>query len=181
MILLPGPKFDPWSGNQDPVSHAVCPQILNKYINKYHSLVFPFFELLMEGVIQLVFFGVWLRLITIHVHDSYVQAHAIVCSCGLFILFVNSIPLYKYACSVTQLCPTLCDLMDGSPPGSSVHGLFQARILNWVAISYFRGPSRPRDETHTLFYPAEVLMTVWGFPVGATVNNTTFNVLVQVF
>jgi len=38
--------------------------------------------------------------------------------------------------------------MDGSPPGSSVHGIFQARILEWVAISYSRGSSRPRDQTH---------------------------------
>ena len=40
------------------------------------------------------------------------------------------------ACSVTQSCPTLCDPMDCSLPGSSVHGIFQARILEWVAISY---------------------------------------------
>ena len=37
---------------------------------------------------------------------------------------------------VTQLCPTLCDPKDCSPPGSSVHGIFQARILEWVAISF---------------------------------------------
>ena len=35
---------------------------------------------------------------------------------------------------VTQLCPTLCDPMDYSPPGSSVHGIFQAGILEWVAM-----------------------------------------------
>ena len=43
--------------------------------------------------------------------------------------------------SVTQSCPTLCDPMDGSLPGSSVHGIFQARILEWVAISSSRGSS----------------------------------------
>ena len=37
---------------------------------------------------------------------------------------------------VTQLCPTLCDSMDCSLPGSSVHGIFQARVLEWVAISF---------------------------------------------
>ena len=37
---------------------------------------------------------------------------------------------------VAQLCPTLCNPMDCSPPGSSVHGIFQARILEWVAISF---------------------------------------------
>ena len=46
-----------------------------------------------------------------------------------------------------QSCLTLCDPMDCGPPGSSVHGLFQARILAWVAISYSRGSSRPRGRT----------------------------------
>ena len=48
---------------------------------------------------------------------------------------------------VAQSCPTLCDPMDCSPPGSSVHGIFQAWILEWVAISFSRGCSRPRDWT----------------------------------
>ena len=46
-----------------------------------------------------------------------------------------------------QLCPTLCDTMDYNPPGSSVHGIFQARILEWVAIPFSRGSSLPRDWT----------------------------------
>ena len=44
-------------------------------------------------------------------------------------------------------CPTLCDPMDYSPPGSSVHGILQARVLEWVAISFSRGSSPPRDQT----------------------------------
>ena len=40
------------------------------------------------------------------------------------------------AAKLVQLCPTLCDPIDGSPPGSSVPGVFQARILEWVAISF---------------------------------------------
>ena len=43
------------------------------------------------------------------------------------------------ACSVAQSCLTLCDPMDCSPPGSFVHGILQARILEWVAISFCRG------------------------------------------
>ena len=53
-------------------------------------------------------------------------------------------PLYHTVlccCLVAKLCPTLCDCMDCSPPGSSVHGILQARILEWVAISFFRGSS----------------------------------------
>ena len=41
-----------------------------------------------------------------------------------------------YACSATQLCPTLCDPMDCNLPGSSVHGIFQARVLQWGAIAF---------------------------------------------
>ena len=48
---------------------------------------------------------------------------------------------------VTQSCPALWDSMDCSPPGSSVHGTLQARILEWVAISFSRGSSWPRDWT----------------------------------
>ena len=54
--------------------------------------------------------------------------------------------IYIYICSVTQSCLTLC-LVDCSPPGSSVHGISQARILEWVAISSCRGFSWPRDQT----------------------------------
>ena len=46
---------------------------------------------------------------------------------------------------VAQSCPILCDPMDCSLPGSSIHGIFQARVLEWVAISFARGSSRPRD------------------------------------
>ena len=49
--------------------------------------------------------------------------------------------------SVAQLCPTLCDPMDLSLPGSSVHGIFLIRILEWVVISFSRGSSQPRDRT----------------------------------
>ena len=51
-------------------------------------------------------------------------------------------------CSVAQLCPTLCNSMDCSPPGSSVCGIFQAKILEWVGISFSRGSYWPRDRTH---------------------------------
>ena len=46
---------------------------------------------------------------------------------------------------LTQLCLTLFDTMDCSPPGSSVHGIFHSRILEWDAFSFSRGSSRPRD------------------------------------
>ena len=60
-------------------------------------------------------------------------------------------PMQHQKCNVCVLvaksCPTLCNPMDCSPPGSSVHGILQARILEWVAVPFSRGSSRPRDQT----------------------------------
>ena len=61
---------------------------------------------------------------------------------------------------VAQLCPTLCDPVDCSLPGSSVQGISQARILEWVAISFSRGSSLPRDQTQ-VFCIAGRHFTVW--------------------
>ena len=53
-----------------------------------------------------------------------------------------------------QSCLILCDPMDCIPPGSSVHGILQARTVEWVAISYSRGCSLPRDWAHVSMSPA---------------------------
>ena len=47
-----------------------------------------------------------------------------------------------------QPCLILCDPMDCSLPGSSVHGILQARIPEWVTITFSRGSSQPRNQTH---------------------------------
>ena len=60
----------------------------------------------------------------------------------------NTFETYKvYISEVAQSCPTLCDLMEYSLPGSSLHGILQARVLEWVAISFSRVSSQPRDRT----------------------------------
>ena len=61
---------------------------------------------------------------------------------------------------VAQWCPTLHDPIDHSLPGFSVHGIFQARVLEWVAISFSRGSSRPRDQTQ-VSYIADRRFTLW--------------------
>ena len=58
------------------------------------------------------------------------------------------------SCLVIQSCPTLCDPMDYSPPGSFLHGILQTRILEWVAISFSRASSRPRGQNPSLTSPA---------------------------
>ena len=60
---------------------------------------------------------------------------------------LQSMGSQKSESEFVQSCPTLCDRMDCSLPHSSVHGIFQARVLEWVAISFSRGSSRPRDQT----------------------------------
>ena len=50
-------------------------------------------------------------------------------------------------CSVAKSCPTLCDPMDCSQSGSSVHGIFHEKILEWLAVSFSRGSSQPRHQT----------------------------------
>ena len=79
-----------------------------------------------------------------------------------------------------QSCPTLCNTMDCSLPGFSVHGIFQATKLEWVAFPFSRGSSRPRDRTR-VSHIAGRCFTVWstreawrkneGFP---QLKNTDF-------
>ena len=61
---------------------------------------------------------------------------------------------------VAQLCPTLCNPMVWSLPGSSVHGIVQARTLEWVAISFSRGSSWHRDQTQVSCIAGK-FFTVW--------------------
>ena len=73
---------------------------------------------------------------------------------------------------LAQSYPTLCDPMDCSPPGSSVHGILQARLLEWVAMPSSRGPFQPRDRTHvSLALQADSLpLSHWGSPQDETDN-----------
>ena len=71
------------------------------------------------------------------------------------------ISFFVYGCVlVAQSCMTLCDPVDCSPPGFSVHWILQARMLEWVAISFPRGSSQPRDKTRA-FLIAGRLFTMW--------------------
>ena len=66
----------------------------------------------------------------------------------------------KKEIEVAQLCLTLCNPMDCSLSGSSVHGISQARVLEWIAISFSRGSSWPRNRTW-VSHIADRLFTVW--------------------
>ena len=83
----------------------------------------------------------------------------------------------KSESEVTQLCPTLSDPMDCSPPGSSVHGIFQARVLEWVAIAF-------SEEQHTtsemslngeIKFISTLAIGVWIFHIGIIVHHLENN------
>ena len=75
----------------------------------------------------------------------------------------------KWKVSVTQSCLTLCNPMNCSPLGSSVYGILQSRILEWVAISSFRGSSGPRDWNCISWGSciADRFFTIWATRKGA--------------
>ena len=84
------------------------------------------------------------------------------------------------SCSVAQSCLTPCNPMDCSPPGSSVHGILQARILEWVAMFSSRGSSQCRDRTHDSGIAGGFFTTE---PPGkpALRNRERFYILIKVF
>ena len=74
-------------------------------------------------------------------------------------------------CSVAQLCLTFCSPMDCRPPGSSVHGIFQERILEWVAISNSIGSSPPSATWETQSFPLPYPKTLF-FPIMMTLSQS---------
>ena len=88
-----------------------------------------------------VTFGHWIRSLFLP-HLSVRVALTLLSRLTSIVSYRWSRCLHVYA----QSCPTLCHPLDCSPPGSSVHGILQARILEWVAMPSSRGPSWPRDQ-----------------------------------
>ena len=76
---------------------------------------------------------------------------------------------------VVQSCPTLCDSMDCSLPGSSVHGILQARILEWDAVSFFKRYSQPRDKVTQS--PQMGKKTFWVLQLWIRVSELVCNIL----
>ena len=77
-----------------------------------------------------------------------------------------------------QSCPSLCDPMDCSTPSFSVHGILQARILEWVAISFFNRSSWPRDWTYISYYQVDsLLLSHWGSPFAVKVLTKCWLIL----
>ena len=81
---------------------------------------------------------------------------------------------------VAQSCPTVCDPMDCKLPGSSIHGIFQARVLEWGAMAFSRGSSWPRDWT-----PASCIVgrrfTIWATRLPQFTSNSTCPLVNRLF
>ena len=84
----------------------------------------------------------------------------------------------KSESEVAQSCPTLSSPMDCSLPGSSIHGIFQARVMEWGAIAFSRGSSQPTDRTQVSYIHTECMSMLaypsFSFHLGATQSYTSF-------
>ena len=129
-------------------------QELLKLFN-FYSFLFNFFY---WRIIALQNFVVFCQTSTWINHKYTYISFPLSMSIGLFSLSVSL--LCAGLCLVAQSCLTLCDPMDNSPPGSSVHGILQAWILECVAIPFSRGSSWPRNQTH-VFHIAGRFFTLW--------------------
>ena len=102
----------------------------------------------------------FLNTIVTHTHTyiyTYINTH--VCVCAFLCVLI------------AQSFPTLCDPMGSSLPGTSVYGILQARILEWVAIPFSRGSSQPRDQTWVSCIAGR-LFTVWATREACTNTHT---------
>ena len=82
-------------------------------------------------------------------HSQFIHPHLPPCLqvCSLCLCLYSCPACFSFLSEAIQSCLTLCNPMDWSLSGSSIHGIFQARVLEWVAISFSRGSSQPRDQT----------------------------------
>ena len=118
---------------------------------------------------MLHFFG-WIKPICVDVYLAVLYSSP---KDSLFLLYTCSV-------LVTQSCLTFCDPMDCSPPGSSVHGILQARILEWVSVHFSRGSSWTRDRTRVSCVAGR-FFTVWATRKTWCTNICTYLVHVYIY
>ena len=109
-----------------------CKKLFLKYLSKFYFSVFP-------TSVMCLFQRVIIRYRNLHTYNQSLFA---------LISFTLQNAVYPSLCSVASVMSNLCDPMDGSPPGSSIHEILQARVLESVAISFSSRSSQPRDQTH---------------------------------
>ena len=127
----------------------ICSSV--SYFRVYGSLNIIWILLLYENCINLSY---------VQLVHSASQVYYILLLLCIFILLLFESLILSVCVLVTELCLTLCDPMDYRFPGSSVHETLQARILEWVAISFSRGSSQPRNRTQVSCIVGRFL-TIW--------------------
>ena len=154
-LLLPGPFRVPGVPGDPPSQHQHFLPPLHRPVS---TLKPPTHELLRAGLVLMLELLTLLtregRSLTLTPRASQLFCFFFLFPCMKKCLISSPHPtLLRYnwhmewSVLVAQSCLTLCSLMDCSPPDSSVHGILQARTLEWVAIPFSRGSSRPRDWT----------------------------------
>ena len=142
-------------------------------------LILFYFYLIFFSLLLLLFWHIFLRKFhTIQLFKNFSHHTK-----NLLDYFLISWPilLYQICCLLAKSCLTLCNPMNSSPPDSSVHGISQARILEWIAISFSSWSPQPRDRIHVFcisciagrfftiepsgnpFYQALVILLMWSF------------------
>ena len=116
-------------------------------MNMFQTVYFKLFNYIFKSKIQRTSGFLCFQLLFSFIGMQYITKMFLI-PWVVMIYFIWKTLCIMCACSVTQLCLTLCNPMDYSPLGASVHGIFQARIREWVAISYSRGSSSPRNRMH---------------------------------
>ena len=160
--FVPGPQTSPWSGvrghrGQERWKMLVTRVGLSWLVPSGRSVAVGPEPTQWDGE-QALHFAYWflrwhrftallLILTLLMIHDLW-----IVCKC-----VYTSLHYYVVVVQLLSRVQLFCKLIDCSPPGSSVCGIFQARILEWVAISFSRGSSRPTDRTHVSCSGRQVL------------------------
>ena len=136
--LIPGSGRSPREGNSYPLQYSG--------LEKFHAPYRPWGRKEPDTTERLAL-SLGRRGLTVLIGSCKLHSHSFYCACAC--LSRNSFCYNQVSCvwSVAQSCPILCNPLDCSPPGSSIHGISQARILEWGAISFSRRPSRPRDWT----------------------------------
>ena len=128
--------------NQSPIVFSVQVfHLFDRFIPRY----FIIFDTIISGVVFLIFLSEELRKISFFLNKNTTDLYVLICILQLYCIYLFCFfgDIYRVFCvlyvKLLQLCATLCDPMDCSPPGSSVHGILQARILEWVVVSSSRG------------------------------------------
>ena len=132
-------------------------QMVDKSLRKGYCLGVAYLTLVrihstLRGKLRtLLLFGFFFPLCSPNPHIHTGTLEAVHGSSSLHFFIHSAFNATSVCVLVAQSCPTLCDPMDCSPPGSFVHEISKVRILEWVAISSSKGSSPPRDRTSVCF------------------------------